>query len=305
MSPGQNTAPGRFPVRIEGQLGAITIEREPKRVVALGQDRDVDAAVALGVVPLATPDLSGFVPGGVTPWVEAKLTGARPELLDIRNGLPLERVAALRPDLILGTDRTSLKEEYAMLSRIAPTLSYAAGYNKDTWQVTTGRIGMALGRAEQATALVADVEGRIRSAKATNPSFQGKTFTVGPVQPDGTISTINSETDASAIFMSQLGLTLSPKVTALPQAGIPGRALVSPERLDLLDADVLILAFFSAQARTRLERQPLFRGLRAVQRGAYIPIEMTTALAMAFPSALSVPYALGQIVPKIARAISQ
>lgn len=162
---------GRFPIQIEGQLGTVTIERQPSRVVSIGQYRDTDAAVALGVVPLATPDLSTFIPGGIAPWVRAKLDGAEPpELLETDDGPPLERIATLRPDLILGTDRSSLEEEYGQLSQIAPTLSPATGYNKDTWQVTTNRIGTALGRHDQAPALVSEGEAAFDPPRTRTPA---------------------------------------------------------------------------------------------------------------------------------------
>lgn len=292
-----------FPVTIEGQLGSITLEEAPERVVSVGQYRDTDAAVALGVVPLATPDLTGFIEGGISPWVARELAGDTPELFDSFE-LPFEQIAALEPELILGTDRSALDEEYATLSEIAPTLSYANGYNKDEWQLTTERVATALGRADQAAPIIAEVEAAVEAARADNPEFDGATFTFGPVTADGTVNTINSTTDASVIFLEALGLELSPAVQELPDASFPGRAVISPEQLDLLDADVLMLTFNTPEARETLEANPLFQALPAVQRGSYVALELPTALALAFPSALSIPYGLEQVVPKLAAAIN-
>lgn len=297
---------GGFPVTVEGIEGPVTLDAPPSRIVSVGNYRDTDAAVALGIVPLATPDLARQVPGGVTPWLREAL-GPRPEptLLSTSDGLPLEQIAALRPDLVLATDYSALAGSYDTLSGIAPTLSSASGYNRDTWQVTTTRVGTVLGRAQQAADVIARVEAAVRGARERNPGFAGRTFTIGPVQPDGLINTINSDTDASARFLSQLGLRLSPAVSGLAPGNFPGRAVVGLEQLDRIDADVMVLTYTSPVARTRLEAEPLFRRLPAVRRGSYIALDLTTAISIAFPSALSIPYALGRSVPRIAGALSR
>ncbi|MGH8920698.1 MAG: iron-siderophore ABC transporter substrate-binding protein, partial [Actinomycetes bacterium] len=69
-----------------------------------------------------------------------------------------------------------------------------------------------------------------------------------------------------------------------------------------LDADVLILSFSDPKSRTELEANPLFQALPAVKRGSYLPLDQGTAVAMAFPSLLSIPFALDAVVPKLATA---
>jgi iron complex transport system substrate-binding protein len=152
---------------------------------------------------------------------------------------------------------------------------------------------------------VAQTEKAVADTKAANPGFAGRTFTIGPVQADGTINTISSDTDASARFMQELGLRLSPAVTSLPPGNFPGRAVVSPESLNAIDADVMILTYSSPDAQARLEANEVFKRIPAVQRGAYVALDLTTAIAIAFPSALSIPYAIEQSVSKIAAALSK
>ena len=283
---------------VPGALGTPDAPVSPRRVVSVGQYRDTDAAVAVGVVPILSPDLSAFVSGGVAPWVKEALGGRELEILDVTK-MPYEKIAASRPDLILATDRRTLTDEYGRLSRIAPTVSWARGYNKDDWRTTTTRIGAALGRAVAARREIERTDAAIAKAKSANPGFRDLTFTLGPVTGDGTVHTINSTTDASVRFLAQLGMRLSPKVTKLPGSQIPGRAVVSPERLDVLDADVLMLTYNTPQARKKLEETALFQKIPAVRRGAYIGLDLPEALAIGFPSALSIRYALDRIVPKI------
>ncbi len=86
---------------------------------------------------------------------------------------------------------------------------------------------------------------------------------------------------------------------------LPGRAVVSPELLRTLDADVMILSFSNAPRGRRLEAEPLFGQIPAVRRGAYVPVDTTTAVSIAFPSAVSIPYGLQKTIPLIAQALTK
>jgi ABC-type Fe3+-hydroxamate transport system substrate-binding protein len=60
--------------------------------------------------------------------VAQRLEGAQPEILDVAGGVPLERMAALEPDLILATNLEGVDEIRDELSRIAPTVTYLKDY---------------------------------------------------------------------------------------------------------------------------------------------------------------------------------
>ncbi|MDQ4115558.1 MAG: hypothetical protein M3235_01195 [Actinomycetota bacterium] len=144
----------------------------------------------------------------------------------------------------------------------------------------------------------------LASARVEHPRWQGRTFTFGPVIPGQEIYTVSSTSDASAALLSALGLRLAPAVTALPESEIPGRAKVSPERIGVLDADVLMLAYFGGPSvRADFEKQPLFQKIPAVQRGSYLPLPPDASIALAFPSVLNVPYAVQQVSPKLDTAL--
>jgi iron complex transport system substrate-binding protein len=298
---GSGTTAG-YPVRIPGKFGDTVVPTPPKRIVALGQGPDADAAVALGVAPVAvTRDPTAA--GGIQPWLEQRLTGQPPTLLDTNDGPPLEQIAALRPDLIVATTYYPLAQFHDKLAGIAPVLAYANGPNVDRWQDNMTRLGKALGRAEAAATAVAGVQRTIIDDRAAHSAFKGKTFTFGPVQPDGKIYTTSTASDLSAALLAGLGLTLSPRVTTLPPSSTKGKSIISPEQLDLLDADVLILTYITPEQQKKLEASALFKRLPAVRRGAYVVLPLPVAVAMAFPSVLSVPYALQQTIPLLDKAI--
>ncbi|MGW3288688.1 ABC transporter substrate-binding protein [Streptomyces sp. NPDC001002] len=286
-----------FPVTVSGKEGTAKVTSPPKRVAACGYLRDTDLALALGA-PLVLATKNAVFPGGLAPWQKP---ASQPVLVGTAAGMPFEKIAAARPDLILACDDYQLHDHYAKFARLAPTLSYREGVGQDSWDEMARRAGDVLGKREKADALVAEVRKKITDVREQHPELRGKTFTFGPMV-GGDVFTIKSADDSSAQFFSQLGMTLSPKVTSLPDSATAGRAAIAKERLDLLDADVVILTFDTPQGRAEFEAQPLFNELKAVQRKSYISLDLATAIALGFPSVLSLPYGLDSVVPKLSEA---
>jgi iron complex transport system substrate-binding protein len=228
--------PAAGAVTIQNRLGDARVEGIPERVVALDFP-SADDAIALGVVPVAMPRIS-YAEGGVQPWSRKALAGREPEeLLDIDAGIPIEKVAALRPDLILATNTYEMSRYYDKLSRIAPVVAQIEGEGVDSWQTAAVRIGRALGRERRARRLVTRVEDRVAAAARANPNFEGSTISFFNVVGD-VPWVINSTDDFSIRFLSALGFRLPAAVAKLQ--GADGRAEISLERLDLLEADVIL-----------------------------------------------------------------
>lgn len=296
----ETTGGGAFPVTIDGALGSATIESAPTRVVALGQT-DPDAALALGVTPVGIR--AAFI-GGLEPWIADAVRTAEPEVIGIASGIPFERVAALRPDLILAGDVFGLDQTaYDRLAAIAPTVSFRTESYGDSWQDNTLTIGRALGRAAEAERLVDDVEARIAADGEAHPEFAGKTFSFSNHYAPGAIVTLQSG-DVVDLFEA-LGLELAPGVADLPASpSAPGNADLSLERLATLDADVVLMVYSGDQGlRTQLEANPLYDRLAAVERGddVFVPLDVATALRS--PSALGLPWALDRLVPELETAL--
>ncbi|MCE0766210.1 iron-siderophore ABC transporter substrate-binding protein [Pseudonocardia kujensis] len=233
---------GAFPTTVAHKFGSTTIEAEPKRVVAVGLT-DQDAVLALGVVPVGTTEWFGNAPGALFPWAKARFDeiadgSPLPEVLPFTDGVAYERVAALRPDLILATYSGLGQADYDRLSRIAPTVAqpgdvpdYGLG-----WREQTTAVGAALGRPAAAAELVADVEKRFADARAAHPEFAGRTAEVATFY-DGQYYVYGSK-DPRGRVLGELGLTVPPVVDQL--AGQEFGATVSLERSDVLDVDALI-----------------------------------------------------------------
>lgn len=293
-------AASAFPVTIEQQLGPVTIDEAPTRVVALDYP-SADAAIALGVVPVGMYEVS-YVEGGIQAWTKAALDGEQPELINTDAGFPLEKIAALRPDVILATNTYPLiADDWDELNAIAPVVGHVEAPGLDPWQDGVLQIGRALGRDDEAEQLVSETEAQVTAAAEEHPQFEGKTVSFFNAQ-DG-LWVINSDDDTSIRFLRDLGFAgITDEVAAMK--GPAGRAQVSAERYRDIDADVILGTSPDPAALSELEADTLFQRIPAVERGSFVGIGIGPATAMAFPSVLSVPYALSELVDPLAEAVA-
>jgi iron complex transport system substrate-binding protein len=119
---------------------------------------------------------------------------------------------------------------------------------------------------------------------------------------------IFGEKDYSRVFLSQLGFVVPPRQTAeLPKLvndPVGTQAPVSLERLDLLDADVLVLAYLGEETRTSFTGNQVFQQLPVVADGRYIDADAGLIAALRIPSVISVSYVLENLVPDVAAVLA-
>lgn len=127
-SPDAAGGTGAFPVTVEHKFGATEITEEPQRVLSLGF-QDHDTILALGVTPIAVRYWFGDESDVIYPWAEDEAAGVDPEILNMVFGeLNYEKIAALRPDVIIGLYSGITEAEYSRLSQIAPTVVQTEEY---------------------------------------------------------------------------------------------------------------------------------------------------------------------------------
>jgi iron complex transport system substrate-binding protein len=108
-------------VTITHLFGQTVVKAPPKRVVSAGYTEQ-DDLLALGVVPIAVTNWWGDQPFAVWPWAQPKLGDAKPTVLSLENGIPVDQIAALKPDLIVAVNAGVDADTYQKLSAIAPTV---------------------------------------------------------------------------------------------------------------------------------------------------------------------------------------
>lgn len=301
---------GEFPRTVTHAYGTTEIPAAPERVATISWV-NADVSLALGVVPVGMPRSSfGANAAGSSDWFDAELAevgGEAPELYSETDGINTEAIAALEPDLILGAYSGMTREEYDALSRIAPTVAMPEGAAPfgTAWQDSTRLIGEALGRAEQAESVIADVEGRIEQVAEENPGLRGTSFVFGTVDP-AAAEKIYAYTgvDNRPRFLEQLGMVQSPAV-AEASSGAPDQFSVtwSPERADELSSDVLVTYAASPDVRAAIEGDPLLGRIPAVEAGRMVvQTDEQEVLSLSAASPLSLPWALEHVVPEIVAA---
>ncbi|AVV46999.1 iron-siderophore ABC transporter substrate-binding protein [Streptomyces sp. ID05-04B] len=303
-SPASSSGGSAFPVTIAHKYGSTTITSAPKRIVTVGLT-DQDSVLALGVVPVGTTEWIGGYRGAVGPWAAGKLGGAAaPTVLkDTGTGPQVEKIAALRPDLILGVYGGLTKEQYASLSKFAPVVAQPKAYNDYgvPWQEQTETIGKALGKSAQAAAVVKETEAKIDAAVAAHPEFRGKSAVMAT--PYEGVFVYGSQ-DPRSRLLSDLGFSLPADLDKV--IGDRFGANISKERTDLLDQNVVVwIVGDVAEDAAKLHKDAAYKNLKAVSEGREVFIDETGDYgnAVSFGTVLSLPYEIERMVPQLAAAV--
>ncbi|RSM89584.1 iron-siderophore ABC transporter substrate-binding protein [Kibdelosporangium aridum] len=296
-------ATAAFPVTIEHKFGKTEIKAEPKRVVALGLT-DHDAMVALGVKPVGATDWFGERPFANWPWIDSKWGDARPEVISDGAEVQFEKIAALRPDLIIGQYAQVTQEQYDKLSKIAPTVAQNGKYEdySTPWREMTLTIGKALGKQAQTQQLLSDLDAKFAQIRKDHPEFAGKKIVVGDSPAQGQYGAF-APADPRTQLIAGLGFTVDPKLDGQTKEGKP--VTFGDERLDLLDTDVLIMMPSKPTDVDRIKQTPVFANLAVAKadKVIYLPYSNPpTGAALTFATVLSIPWVLDQMVPALSQA---
>lgn len=220
-----SSAAGSGTRAVEGARGTTEVPAAPQRVVVL-EPVQLDTAVALGVVPVGAAVVSA------TAGVPAYLgVGDRVEPVGTVSEPDLEAIAALAPDLVLGTEARH-SELYDQLSQIAPTVFQES--QTDPWQDSVRLVGEALGEPEAATAALAEYTDRCEQVRTAHPT-DGTTAQL--VRPrDETTLSLYSPTSFAGSTIECVGLTIPEREWA---QGI--QTDISPEQVSQAAADLVLV----------------------------------------------------------------
>ena len=259
--------------------------------------------LALGTAPVGVTDWYGDQPYATWPWAQDELGDATPEVLGTDDGLEFEKIAALAPDLIVGTNAGLTQETYDTLSQIAPTIAQSGEYTNyfEPWDVQALAIGRAMGKEDEVTDLIAGIKDDFAEAAAAHPEWEGMSAVfLQNAFYDG--NAIAYQEGLSTDFLTDLGFVVPPE---LDEYATPdGQAYIPIENLDVLDAaDVLIWGTETDKDRSALEEEELYRRIDAVQGGNLVFTGGELAGAIYFTSPLSLPYVLDTLVPQLETAV--
>ena len=301
-TPASNEEAGTEAFRVvETAKGDIEIPGRPERIVTLGFEASV--LLDLGLVPVGMA-ADAYDPTGVPVYNREPVEGEDVELIDTSTAeLPYEQIAGLRPDLILAGTYYDIDKAYDRLSEIAPVVTFVKGSYVDTWQEQATLIGEATGKEAEAERAIARVSDRIAGVAADHPDWKTKTFSMSFNYDTGKITTIVDPMDFAIQLVSQLGPTLSPKVTALAGDDPRTQPDVSYEAVEVLDADLVLMAHASGSLQDSLTSNPVFANLPAVEDGRVVTVDLVSINALRTPMLRGIDHALDLLVPDMERAL--
>ncbi len=303
-------ASAAFPVTLTDAFGSATIEEEPERVVTIGWGSQ-DAAAALGTVPVATTDFTWGSVDKYLPWFADRvdeLGGELPEILRYTDNdeIDFEQVLALDPDLILAVHSGLTENEYERLSEIAPTVGFQDRAWTSDWTELTRTVGAALGKSDEADALVEQTEAAIAEQAAAHPEFEGRTFTYGWYLADGaTALDLYVPEDPRVQLVEQLGFTVSPQVVELSTSADDFYVSVSLEELADVQSDFhLAWVDQPGDLERTIDNELVSQWEPIANDSYYFMDDQALAWASSQPSVLSIPWQLDEVVPIIAERLA-
>jgi iron complex transport system substrate-binding protein len=281
-------------VTVKHAFGETKVPATPKRVVSAGFTEQ-DDLLAVGVVPIAVTNWWGDEPFGVWPWALPKLGGAQPEVLDLSNGIQIDRIAALKPDLIVATNAGVDADSYNELSKIAPTIPQS-GQDAffEPWKDQAASISQAVFKFDEMAALVKGVDDKFTEVGKNDPQFTGKkVLLLEGAFVDDTVHVLAPGWRAD--FLTRMGFVVP---------GTGGSVITRDKVASVLDeADILIWATESDDQKAALLADPTVAGLTATTANRNVFTGKDLAGAIAFASPLSYALVADQLPPALARVL--
>ncbi|QWQ41982.1 iron-siderophore ABC transporter substrate-binding protein [Streptomyces sp. YPW6] len=266
---GSDSAPASDATRtVKTAMGDVKVPKAPRRVVVL-DTAELDSALTLGVKPVGATHAdvaSGFLnylPKNQVAGIEDVGQMMTPNL---------EAIAGLKPDLIL-TSKIRHGDKYAELSRIAPTvMTESTGYPwKENFRVHAEALGKQA-EAEMVTDGYADHVADV--TKALGGEEKAAATEVSMVRfVEGADIRIYGRKNYIATILADVGLG-RPAITDQAKDGFSYD--VSPERIDLADADVVFHSTYGDPKKakeTTTTGSGLWKNMDAVKNGRVFAVD--------------------------------
>lgn len=250
---GSNAKPGVFPRTITQSEGMTKIPAKPKRVVVLDTG-ELDDVVSLGITPVGIPSTDGE--SSVPSYLKDKVKSAKP--IGTISEPNLEAIAALKPDLILGS-KLRADKLYKQLSQIAPTVfSIRPGY---PWKENFNLVADSLGEETKGAQVMQTYQQNVSALKSKttgNPTISLVRFMPGKLRLYANKSLIG-------VILQDAGLA-RPKVQDINDLAVE----ISPEKISQANGDYIFYTSYGkpgATGETKVISGSQWKNLPAVKAG--------------------------------------
>ena len=250
---GSDAQAGQFPRTVKHALGETKLEKKPERVVVLDSG-ELDDVLALGITPVGMATTAGQ--SGVPSYLADKAQGIK--TVGGISELNLEAIAALKPDLILGS-KLRANDLYDKLSAIAPTVfSIRPGF---PWKENFLLVADAVGEETKATGILNDYQKRadeVKSKVKGAPTISLVRFRPGEIRLYGNLSFIG-------VILKDSGLP-RPKIQDVQDLAVE----VSQENISQAAGDWIFYSSYGkpdTTAENTVVNGNLWKALPAVKNG--------------------------------------
>ncbi|MDN5820149.1 MAG: ABC transporter substrate-binding protein [Brachybacterium sp.] len=297
-----------FQATIPHLYGETVLEATPTRIATVSWV-NADTLLALGLVPAGMPVVTwGGNDNGSTDWIDAALeelgagwgTENAPATYDESDGINLDEIAAVVPDLIVAAYSGITEEEYAQLSKIAPTIGPLAPNYTASWEDVLAAVGTATGLSEQAATLTEQITEDLAAVGEENPAVAGATFIAGSLGLTDNSIALYLGGDTRARFFASLGMTQAEVVTENTPDSETFYLEWSAERADELVSDLVYSWAAPGTTVEDFQDNELFAQIPAVADGGVVLTDDDhLTLSISAANALSLPWALEHFVPTV------
>ncbi|MET7649130.1 iron-siderophore ABC transporter substrate-binding protein [Streptomyces sp. NPDC005426] len=249
-------------------MGDVKVPVTPRRVVVLDTG-ELDSALTLGVQPVGATHSA--TEDGFPAYLPAEKTKKLTEVGEIANP-SMETVASLKPDLIL-TSKVRDGDRYEQLSAIAPTVMTES--TGSAWKENFQVHAEALGKQAEAKKVVAAYDAHVaKVTEAIGGKEKAAATDVNFVRfVEGADIRIYGKQNYIGSILADLGMG-RPAITDKAKDGFSYD--VSPEKIDLADADVVFTSTYGDPDKagaTKTMRSGLWKGLTASKNGKVFKVD--------------------------------
>lgn len=292
-------------ITIQHAFGETVIDGKPERIATISWGNH-DVPLALGIVPVGVSkaNYGKIEEDGLLYWTSdefKKLGEENPVVFDDTDGLDYEAISNTQPDVILAAYSGITKEEYDMLSEIAPVVPYKENAWQTYWreQITLNAAGM--GMQAEGEALVKELDALIEEEKSKYTNLAGKTAAFLYFNPSDLGSFyVYLPTDPRAAYLEDLGLSLPENIKELAEDNNTFTLELSSENIDLLSDVDIIITYGDNTVLEALQGDALIGTVPAIKNGAVVMMDNNSAIAASCtPSALSIPATIREYLEMI------
>ncbi len=188
--------------RVQGAYGPVDVPANPTRVIALSKAA-VTTLLDLGLTPVGVDDGEAAV---ALPQYQARIK-ALPTVGDYGQ-FDVEKIAALKPDLLISYDTYIDQKLYAQVKDLVPTFALKTDEGNVAWEVATAGFANAANRNSQLAAWKKKYADQLALAKTTyRAQLTGNRWEVIQKDDAGDFYRYLPSADALTV-LAQLGATL-------------------------------------------------------------------------------------------------